>query len=44
MRDHGVITGLKGARGANEVFGYVPDGFTLEAMEKLATRLFNEAR
>lgn len=44
MRDHGIITGLRSSRGANDVFGFVPDRFTLADMEKLALRLFNEAR
>lgn len=42
MRDHGVITGLRGTRGYNEVFGYVPEKFTLADMERLATRMFQE--
>jgi hypothetical protein len=42
MRDHGIITGVRAQRGYNEVFGYAPNASTLEAMEKLARRMFNE--
>ncbi len=43
LRDHGVLVGMRKYVHQNEIFGYLPDGKTLEDIRALADKLYAEA-
>jgi hypothetical protein len=42
LRDCNIIVGVRGQRGNNEVFGYVPNGKTASDIRELALKFYRE--
>lgn len=44
LQDHNVVAGIRGERGAWEIFGFAPDRLGVDGVRALAARLLTESR